>query len=49
MRVSTPLYTIFSGWDIYRSEIPLLAILEPGRLEDMAQSVVLMYEQGGWD
>lgn len=41
-------YANFSGWDIYRSEIPLLAMIEPGRMEDMAQSVVLMYEQGGW-
>jgi predicted alpha-1,2-mannosidase len=41
-------YTNFSGWDIYRSEIPLLALVEPARLEDMAQSVVLMYQQGGW-
>jgi predicted alpha-1,2-mannosidase len=41
-------YTNFSGWDIYRSEIPLLAMIEPQRLQDMAQSVVLMYQQGGW-
>lgn len=41
-------YTNFSGWDIYRSEVPLLALLEPARLQDMAQSVVLMYQQGGW-
>jgi predicted alpha-1,2-mannosidase len=41
-------YTNFSGWDIYRSEIPLLAMIEPQRAQDMAQSVVLMYEQGGW-
>ena len=41
-------YTNFSGWDIYRSEIPLLAMIEPRRMEDMAQSVVLMDEQGGW-
>lgn len=42
------IYTNFSGWDIYRSEIPLLAMIEPRRMEDMARSVVLMYEQGGW-
>ncbi len=41
-------YANFSGWDIYRSEIPLLALIEPQRLQDMAQSVVLMYQQGGW-
>jgi len=41
-------YANYSGWDIYRSEIPLLAMVEPRRMEDMAQSVVLMYQQGGW-
>ena len=42
------IYANFSGWDIYRSEIPLLAMIEPARMQDMAQSVVLMYQQGGW-
>jgi len=42
------IYGNFSGWDIYRSEMPLLALIEPHRMEDMAQSVVLMYRQGGW-
>ncbi len=42
------IYANFSGWDIYRSEIPLLAMIEPQRLEEMAQSIVLMYRQGGW-
>ena len=41
-------YCNYSGWDIYRSEMPLLALIEPQRMEDMAQSVVLMYQQGGW-
>jgi predicted alpha-1,2-mannosidase len=41
-------YANFSGWDIYRSELPLLSLIEPQRMQDMAQSVVLMYEQGGW-
>lgn len=42
------LYGNYSGWDIYRSEMPLLALIEPQRMEDMAQSIVLMYQQGGW-
>ena len=42
------IYTNFSGWDIYRSQLPLLAMIEPQRMQDMAQSVVLMYQQGGW-
>ncbi|MGH9599547.1 MAG: GH92 family glycosyl hydrolase [Terracidiphilus sp.] len=42
------IYANYSGWDIYRSEMPLLAMIAPRRMEDMAQSVVLMYQQGGW-
>jgi len=42
------LYGNYSGWDIYRSEMPLLALIEPQRMEDMAQSIILMYQQGGW-
>ena len=42
------IYANFSGWDIYRSEMPLLAMIEPRRMEDMAQSIVSMYQQGGW-
>ncbi len=42
------IYGNFSGWDIYRSQIPLLALIEPLKVEDMARSIVLMYQQGGW-
>ena len=42
------IYANYSGWDIYRSEMPLLAMIEPRRMEDMAQSIVLMVQQGGW-
>jgi predicted alpha-1,2-mannosidase len=42
------LYGNFSGWDIYRSQMPLLALIAPKRTEDMAESVALMYQQGGW-
>lgn len=41
-------YANYSGWDIYRSQIPLVAMIQPRRMEDIAQSVVLMYQQGGW-
>ena len=41
-------YANYSGWDIYRSQMPLLAMIEPQRMEDMSQSIVLMYKQGGW-
>ncbi len=42
------IYANFSGWDIYRSEIPLLTILEPQRVADMVQSLVEMYKQQGY-
>jgi predicted alpha-1,2-mannosidase len=42
------IYDSYSGWDIYRSAMPLLALVDPARVQDMAQSIVLMYQQGGW-
>jgi len=41
-------YTTFSGWDIYRSEVPLLAAIAPAQTSAMAQSLVNDGEQGGW-
>ncbi|HVE15841.1 MAG TPA: GH92 family glycosyl hydrolase, partial [Chthoniobacterales bacterium] len=41
-------YTTFSGWDIYRTLIPLLTIIEPERAQDMAQSLVEEYKQLGY-
>ena len=41
-------YANYSGWDIYRNEGPLLALIEPQRMQDMCQSIALMYQQGGW-
>jgi predicted alpha-1,2-mannosidase len=40
-------YANFSGWDIYRSESQLLAMLVPRRAGDMAQSLLMDYQQGG--
>ncbi len=40
-------YANFSGWDIYRSEVPLLAMLFPKETSDMIQSLVMDAEQGG--
>jgi predicted alpha-1,2-mannosidase len=40
-------YSNFSGWDIYRSQIPLVALLFPEEASDMAQSLVNAAEQGG--
>ncbi len=42
-----PQYADFSGWDIYRSECQLLAIVAPDRASAMAQSLVRDYKQGG--
>jgi predicted alpha-1,2-mannosidase len=41
-------YANFSGWDIYRTEIPLLALLVPRRTSEMMQSLVRDAAQGGW-
>lgn len=41
-------YATFSGWDIYRSQVPLLGIIEPERSGDMAQSIVEMAKQLGY-
>ncbi|HEX8732492.1 MAG TPA: GH92 family glycosyl hydrolase [Ktedonobacterales bacterium] len=40
-------YADFSGWDIYRSEVPLLALLAPQRASNMMQSLVNDGEQAG--
>lgn len=43
-------YTNFSGWDVYRSEMQLLSLLAPAEAADMVRSMVLFAEQGGaWD
>ena len=41
-------YSEFSGWDIYRSEVPLLATVAPAQTSAMAQSLVNDAQQGGW-
>jgi predicted alpha-1,2-mannosidase len=40
-------YANFSGWDIYRCQVQLLAMLFPKEAGDMAQSLVMDAEQGG--
>src|SRR6202000_130390 len=40
-------YADFSGWDIYRTEIPLLAMIDPRRASDMIQSLLADAEQSG--
>lgn len=41
-------YANFSGWDIYRTVTPLLALLAPHQTSDMMQSLVDAARQGGW-
>jgi putative alpha-1,2-mannosidase len=40
-------YTDFSGWDMYRTQAPLLALLDPRVASDAAQSMIADYAQGG--
>ena len=40
-------YEYFSGWDIYRSECQLLAMMDPARASDMAQSLVQDAHESG--
>jgi predicted alpha-1,2-mannosidase len=44
-------YANFSGWDVYRSEVQLLALLAPHEAADMAQSMYNQAHQSGdvWD
>jgi predicted alpha-1,2-mannosidase len=41
-------YANYSGWDIYRSEVPLIGLLDPRRAADMATSLLNDDQQGGW-
>ena len=39
--------TIFSGWDVYRSEFPLLTIIAPDVVNDLINSFVELADQNG--
>lgn len=41
-------YANFSGWDVYRSEIPLLALIAPEQTSQMMTSLLDDQAQGGW-
>jgi predicted alpha-1,2-mannosidase len=41
-------YANFSGWDIYRSEVPLLALIAPEETSQMMTSLLNDQAQGGW-
>ncbi|AQT69797.1 putative alpha-1,2-mannosidase [Anaerohalosphaera lusitana] len=40
-------YSIFSLWDTYRAQQPLLTITEPQRVDDMVKSMLAIYDQQG--
>lgn len=40
-------YSDMSIWDTFRTQFPLLALTQPDRMADIAQSLVCMFEQGG--
>ncbi len=40
-------YANYSGWDIYRDEVQLIALFHPKRASDMVQSLVEDAKQGG--
>jgi predicted alpha-1,2-mannosidase len=41
-------YANYSDWDIYRTEVPLLALIAPDETGDMMQSLVDAFKQEGW-
>jgi putative alpha-1,2-mannosidase len=41
-------YANYSGWDVYRSEIPLLAVVAPQQTGQMMTSLLNDQAQGGW-
>jgi predicted alpha-1,2-mannosidase len=40
-------YTIFSLWDTYRTLNPLMTIIHPGRVNDIVNSMLAIYQQQG--
>jgi predicted alpha-1,2-mannosidase len=41
-------YADFSGWDVYRTQIPLLAMLFPDRASDLVASLLADWRESGW-
>lgn len=41
-------YHLFSLWDTFRGQHPLMTIVEPDVQQDAVRSLVAMYEEGGW-
>lgn len=43
-----PLYTDSGFWDIYRTLLPFLTLVDPQLLGDMIQGWINVYKEGGW-
>lgn len=41
-------YTVFSLWDTYRNHHQLMSLLYPDQQIDMVNSMLQMYDEGGW-
>jgi predicted alpha-1,2-mannosidase len=41
-------YADFSGWDVYRSQIPLLALVAPRQASDFVKSLLADQRESGW-
>jgi predicted alpha-1,2-mannosidase len=41
-------YADFSGWDVYRTQVPLLAMLFPDRASDFVKSLITDWRESGW-
>lgn len=41
-------YSDFSIWDVFRTEMPLLNLIQPKRVNDVINTMIAQYEQGGW-
>jgi predicted alpha-1,2-mannosidase len=40
-------YTIYSLWDVFRTQLPLFTIIEPSRTNDFIKTALSMYQIGG--
>jgi predicted alpha-1,2-mannosidase len=40
-------YANYSGWDIYRSDVPLASIVDPSTMSDVVQTMLSDYQQTG--
>ncbi|MCE1200442.1 MAG: GH92 family glycosyl hydrolase, partial [Marinilabiliales bacterium] len=40
-------YTVFSLWDVFRTQMPMFTLTEPQRMQDFLRSFLSMYQLGG--